>query len=460
MGTGKNSIFSSYLNEKTFLVSVIALSVSACLYAYGILAAPKSFHSLITILFLAVFFCVFIANLAKVMREPEDAPGCTYGLPVLYAAVVHLALISGFYLAGNPEAALWITDANAVHIPGAVNVANYLHGKEALVSIGNVPFSMVFLTQAYVGLFFSVMGKTPLASFLALMVAKLLTIAVLFRLAKTMFNRKVGVIGALVYVFSPTILYYTTAFYKEAVVQLIISVIMLSALKLFLKPGNWRYWVLLGVSLAAIINERFYLFFFFMAALIPLVLVKAEPGYKKYFAVVFILLACGLYLIVGKYADMVVGGHIDRQGLLAKLFEILRHYRANYTSYPDVTPINLIFPYPLAFIKLLFTPFFTLDKFVLFSEYGYILIWGSFFNQIVILFSLYGMYKSLKGEFGSHWFLICPFVLFLCMFAYVAPYIGRLRDSFYPLISIYAAYAIFVLRASYRGSTLASHRGN
>ena len=429
------------LNTKIFRVSLIGLVISASSYAYGILTIPKTFCSIITILFLAALLCVFIYNLLQILRADERDLSGELPVLILYALVLHLSLILGFYLSGHSETALWAVDSRAVHIPGAVNVANYIHGKEALGSIG-VPFGRVFLTQAFVGVFFSFLGANPVASAVALMLVKLLTIFVLFQLAKTMFNEKVGLIGVLVYAFSPTVLYYTTVFYKEAVVQLVVTAILLSALKIYLKPASWRYWLILIISMAVVANERFYLFFFFAATFILVSLIAAEAFRKIYLAAGFILLVFGIYALTGKYVDLMAGGHVPYPDILQSLFSSIKGYRLMYTSFPDVAAVNVSISYPVAFIKLLLTPFFTLNKFTLFSDYGYILIWGSFLNQAVILLSLYGIYMALKNDWKINWFLIFPFFLFICVFAYVAPYIGRLRDSFYSIIAIYAAYAV------------------
>lgn len=150
----------SGLNTKTFRASIIALFASASAYAYAILTLPKPFYSPITIGFLAVLLCVFFYNLLKILRAgDQDLPG---QLPVLvlYALALHLALILGFYLSGRIEHALWVADSYAVHIPGAVNVANYIHGKEALASISNMPFPKIFFTQALVGVVFSFLGAS------------------------------------------------------------------------------------------------------------------------------------------------------------------------------------------------------------------------------------------------------------------------------------------------------------
>ena len=449
MKTDKASAFFCGLNTKFFWLSLTGIFISASLYAYGILAVPRNFYSAVTICFLVTLFCIFTANLTKILcGDVENSYGTILYL-LFYALALHLALILGFYLSGHPQTALWVFDSYVVHIPGAVNVAKYIHGKEALVSIGNIPFQKVFFTQVFVGVFFSFLGTTPASSAIALMFAKLLTVIVLFHLGKTLFNEKAGLIGALVYIFSPTIIYYTTVFYKEAVVQLLVAAISLFTLKIYLKPGSWRYWLAFIVSMAVVVNERFYLFFFFAAAFILLGLIMAKSFRKIYLVVAIVILALCLYTLTGKYVYLMAGKHVPYRDILPALFSAIKSYRVSYLSYSDVTTINLALPYPLAFVKILFTPFFTLNKFALFSDYSYILIWGSFLNQAVILLSLYGMYKALKRNCVGNWFLIFPFLLFLCVFAYVAPYIGRLRDSFYPIIAIYSAYAITEFHAAF-----------
>ncbi len=125
-----------YLSDKNFLYSTAVLAVSACLYAYGILAAPRTFHSLITIAFLIALACVFAINFVKTVNYGAGGrPGVLTHL-LLYALTLHLALILGFYLSGRPEIALWVKDSYDLHIPGAVNIMNFMQGKEALSSIG------------------------------------------------------------------------------------------------------------------------------------------------------------------------------------------------------------------------------------------------------------------------------------------------------------------------------------
>jgi hypothetical protein len=447
MKTGKASPFIHDLTAKTFWISIIILFVCASCYAYGILTAPKNYYSTITVAFLAALSCVFISNLIVLLRT--DIENCPGELPLLtcYALTLHLALIFGFYLSGRPETALWVADSYAIHIPGASNVANYIHGTGEFLSIGET-YTGIFLTQAFVGILFSFLGINPFSSSIALMIVKLLTVFMVFQLGRAMFNKKIAAIGALIYVFMPTILYYTTVFYKEAIIQFLVTTILLSVLKIFVGQDRPKFWLLLILAMAGLVGERGYLCFLFMAAFIPLALITARFYRNRYPTALFTLVGCGvIYAVLKKYVAWMILYHLDsKNNVLLDLLAAISNFKLLYSSFPDVTPINSTLIYPLAFVKILFTPFFTLNKFTLFSDYSYILIWGSFINQAVILLSLYGMYKALKSDWRRNWFLIMPFFLFLCVFAYVAPYIGRLRDSFYPLIAIYAAHGIMELR--------------
>ncbi|MEI7529968.1 MAG: glycosyltransferase family 39 protein [Elusimicrobiota bacterium] len=436
-----------------FLGPLLALFICASSYAYGILTVPRPFYSTVTLGFLAALLAVFLVNLARILRADESALGGELRRVLLCAGALHCALILGFYLSGHPQTALWVEDSYHLHIPGAVNVAAYIHGREALGSIG-VPFGGVFLTQALVGVFFSFLGASPVVSAAVLALVKLLAVVVLFRLGRMMFGERAGLIGALLYVFSPTILYYTTVFYKEAVIQLVVAALLLAALRIYRKAGGWGDWLLLAASLAALINERFYLFFFFLLALIPPALHAARSLGRFSRAGAALLAAACFSALAYKYMGWVNAKFGPLNSSEGCFFSGINNLRALYNGFPDVSSVNSTLAYPFAFLKILFTPFFTMNKFQLFSDYSYILIWGSFFNQAVIALSLYGLYKALRADWRTHGLLLFPYFLFLCIFAYVAPFNGRLRDSFYPLITIYAAYSVSKLY-----SVLSSRRG-
>jgi len=442
MLVNQESSFFSRLKPRLSLVSLAAIFISAVSYAYAILALPKSFTSAVTIFFLIVVFCVLVCNLSFVFRAEERELPRTLPALLLYALALHLALILGFHLSGRAETAIWVADSYSVHLPGAINVANCINGTETLRSIGNVPFDHVFFTQLFVGFFFSFFGVSAAVTSLALMLIKIMVIFVVYLLGKIMFNRRIGLVGAMLYLFSPTVLYYTTVFYKEPAVQLSVASIMLSTLALYLNCRQWQYWILLIVSLAMVLNERFYLFFCFSVVLIPLLLFALKSYGKIYALAGLMIMVSGLYFVAGKYANHLTMTDVSYSNMLRHFYEMAHAYRASFNSYSDVAAINTALPYPFAFLKLLFTPFFTMNKFDLFSDFSYVLIWGSFFNQALIALALYGICRNLRFDWRRRWFLISPFFIFMSLFAYLAPYAGRLRDSFYPILAIYAAYAI------------------
>jgi hypothetical protein len=66
---------------------------------------------------------------------------------------------------------------------------------------------------------------------------------------------------------------------------------------------------------------------------------------------------------------------------------------------------------------------------------------GSFINQVIITLSILGFYKTIKNkkQIALHFFVILPFIIFLLFAAYIGPWSGRLRDSFYPIIAVYGS---------------------
>tara|TARA_Y100000296_G_C5146102_1_gene243769 strand:+ start:616 stop:882 length:267 start_codon:yes stop_codon:yes gene_type:complete len=75
----------------------------------------------------------------------------------------------------------------------------------------------------------------------------------------------------------------------------------------------------------------------------------------------------------------------------------------------------------------------------MFYNYSYLLIWGSFLNQLVITIFAFQVLRNIKIAFTKYWYIFLPLVFYFFLFAYIAPFSGRLRDVFYPMISIWSA---------------------
>ena len=99
--------------------------------------------------------------------------------------------------------------------------------------------------------------------------------------------------------------------------------------------------------------------------------------------------------------------------------------------------------YPLAALKILFTPFFHPNKFEVFKDFSAILTWAAIPSQAVTVLVLFGVAAEFVLARLKTAILTIPFSLFLLLFAYLAPYSGRQRDSFYPVIALFATIGVF-----------------
>ena len=136
---------------------------------------------------------------------------------------------------------------------------------------------------------------------------------------------------------------------------------------------------------------------------------------------------------------------------LSTCVSYIQGLRVSYSAFSDVNyAYNYNIPYPLAVIKIAFTPFFTFNKFNLFYDYSYILIWGSIIHQLTMLISTWSLFLNIKENFYKHLTLTISFILFMLICAYVSPWSGRLRDSFYPLIAAYAGHCIYIMSQNNR----------
>ncbi|MCG3115730.1 MAG: hypothetical protein LLH30_08640 [Candidatus Manganitrophus sp. SA1] len=413
--------------------SSVILFISSELYSYFLLTSGKELSSLITISFILVLFFVFIINFNVILKSGSELSHYKF-IPLLFVIMLQLGILAGFYFSDMGVSALWVIDSYQMHIPGSTNIANYLMGSENLREQDSV-FDKIYFTHLIVGIFFVLFGINAISSGLALMMAKVATTVIMFHLGKRMFDEKIASIAILIYSLSPISLFYTITFYKEAIVQLLIIIIYLCIFTFVSghdSSQKYSNYIIFLLSLLLIMNERFYLFPIFMFTGILLIMLKhsIKAGIK---CLILLLGIAGGYIFYNVYSTA-----LDFSNLL----EVLKGFRSAYHNYSDVDPINIDIPYSLAFLKFIFTPFFTLNKFDIFDGYSYLLIWGSFLGQIIMVFSLFGMYKNLKLNFSKTWFMLTPFFIFLLIFSYISPFNGRIRDSFLPLIAIYSAYGI------------------
>jgi len=410
------------------------LFLSAFVYSYLVPITHGFCLSILTVAFLLILFACFIYSYRLVSNLSDTHGRNPVFLALISLFLLHAGVLAGFLFSGNIESVLWVKDSYDMHVPGALNISRFISGDEPLRPLSG-PFDKIYFTHVLVGVSFWLLGDNPISSGIVLLFARGLTVVVIYALARSMFGNKAGAIGALIYAFMPTLLFYTTSFYKEAIVQLLVALMIYSFNKILKSTARgWEY-LLLFLSLILIANERFYLFPMFLAALviISVLAFRKIPVFPR-IGIIVLAIAGGLFFF-SEYYLWLYSRFLDVPSFFSAL-------RVAYTQYPDVAPHNAVFPYWMGFVKILLTPVFTLNKFAIFSNYAYLLIWGSFFNQIVMLFGLAGIFFNLRLQFKDTAILVFPFFLFVCLFAYVAPYNGRLRDSFYPVIAVYAGYAM------------------
>jgi hypothetical protein len=414
-----------YRLSSLIIFSVVLFAASA-LYAYLLFTNTKPFNNHLNIFYVLTLSAAFFIAIF-ILRSVKNENDHLYKyLPVMVVFATHCGILMAFYSVQPSNTILWVPDSYSMHIPGAQNIADFIHGEARIRTTDNI-FDKIYFTHVLVGIFFSIFGVNPVSSSIVLMFAKACTVFLIYMLGSKMFGKRTGAYGALLYATMPTVLFYTLVYYKEAIIHLIVAVIFLSAHSI-VNEKKMIYLIPLSGSLLLLGNERFYLLPMFMVSIyLYSIAAKSIATNIKITIQVFVILVIAIFSYHYRY--------------ILNLVE-LSNLRDAYLSYPDVTSINKTLPYYASLIKLLFSPYITSIKFKLYGHLGLLLIWGSVPNQLAILFSIFGMYINVKNDFKNHFLIILPFIFFLLLFAYIAPYSGRQRDSFYPIIAVYAGFAI------------------
>lgn len=342
--------------------------------------------------------------------------------------IIHLGIILGvflssFFLSGSNV--LWVVDSHDIHIPGSLKIANLLNGTSDSISRSSI-YDRTYISHIFGGIFFWIFGKNQFSSSLSLIISKIITVYFIFKTSRLITNERNSFVACLIYISMPTILFYTLVFYKEASVQMLVSILAYLLISLTKKFNIVKIVTLIFV-LAVLANERHYLFPCFSLAI--LIYLFLDDRISKIIKFLALIAACLSYLIfTSVYHDIGFNN----------LVESLRLYRQLYNGYSDVNSINSSLPYPISVLKLYFTPFFNTYKLENFANLSSLLTWGSFSHQLFMVFfsiSLIYIFKDKKKRLLAI-LLVLPFLFFLLVFGYIAPYNGRLRDSFYPIFIV------------------------
>ncbi len=342
--------------------------------------------------------------------------------------LLHLGIGIGFSFAGGSISELWVTDSRTMHIPNAINISNWLQGIAPIRELFK-PLDKIYFSNIWTGLFFAFFGVNVLASLLAQACLKGITVFFIFRLSELLWSRKIALCACLTYILLPTVLFYSISANKEMMVQLLVAACFYYSCLFFRKKKHLSLFGIL-ISLTLLSIERFYLVPLLVLGVLIEALMSDYLNKRSKFA--FIGLAAISLLIGFRF--------YQREIPFDKVINAIQAFRIGYSNHKDVlNEYNYGIPYPLALLKFIFTPYFTLNKFKIFQGYSILLIWGSFLNQAVMLGFVIQIIRELRKNIGQKLLFVLPILIFFAFFAYFAPYNGRIRDSFYPIFSSFFA---------------------
>lgn len=416
-------------------VVMTALGAAASfLFASSVLRLSAAWDHIATISF--VLFLVLAATglVELIRREVPTVGSLARILGVVFA--VHFGILFAVWLYGADVSSLWVPDSVNHHVPMANKFVEVLRSGSSERMVEWLWQSDGPLTHSVAGVFFILFGASAVSTGAALLIFKLATTVFIYGLGRDLFgDKKWGLVAAVIYGLMPTVLFYTISYYKEAAVQMLVAGVLWGVTSVL----NFRRSAAVVGIVASVflIRERFYLvpalaLPAFFVSLLQLARNRKNHGPIRLGLLVFVVVLLGLFYLV-----------YDERYLVSELPRVLQLTRENLNSLPGVDPaFNRDLFYPLALIKSYFTPFFGWRKFVMFFDFSFLLLWGSFVHQAVSLIAAVEGWRRCRERWSVHLMFWTPFFILLCALAYLAPYSGRQRDSLYPVIAVYAAAAI------------------
>jgi 4-amino-4-deoxy-L-arabinose transferase-like glycosyltransferase len=386
-------------------------------------------------IFIAVWVAIFTVILATLLyRElkfAEEEPFRARELALLIISF-HIFLLGGIAL-GSGWSSLWALDSKQLHVPGIQKTMAFFRGETSLV-MESVFGAQVQLTYLWTALWFTAFGESPVVSALAMLAVRIATWVIAYDIARTFFGDRIARVALLLMAFTPTQIFYAMLLMKDPVVQMLTLLSFWSALRLY-QYGHPRYLLIGLASIACLALERFYIVPTFAVSFALAAVLSPVEKYRALrvgFFCVSLLAVAGLFWMLFK-----------RDFNIKILRENLEWVRAGFQGGAEVDKAwNMEISYPLAFVKILFTPFFRTNKFTFFTDLSALLTWGSFVSQAVIALSLWGIFSEFKRHAVRTLIATLPIFFFLLVFAYLAPFSGRQRDGYFPIFAVFAAYAL------------------
>ncbi|HXH73875.1 MAG TPA: glycosyltransferase family 39 protein [Bacteriovoracaceae bacterium] len=414
----KNDIW----KNTNFLHSICIAAGS--LYCAGLTYGTPITQNVYTIFFILFLSVLFFLNIQKI-NEVENKGSSFIFVQII---LLNLSIAVTAQILNSPDSFFWVQDSFLTHLPESVKYTDSI--KNNFQAEPDLGLRQGRMTHALTGLSFVIFGVNTFATIFVQLIFKLIVVSCIYFYCRILWGTRVAFVAIQLYGFCPTIFFYNLVLYKEGAVQALLAIILLSTLKISLQK---KYIFILPTVLALFLmsGERTYITYLLLL-MFPF-LIYNLPFAKNIknnllFLTAAVILAIGGYWYNPKMFDIL--GAINE----------LTNFRKLYSSFSDVlNRYNYSIPYPLAFLKIVFSPYFSMNKFKIFSDFSDLLIWGSFINQIIIFSSILGFIHSVRVKI-LHLYLWIPFIAFLICAAYVSPWSGRIRDSFYPLIACYAAF--------------------
>ncbi len=405
-------------NIKSYYLS---LFLSSLVYAFIMANGGSLVDHISANLFILTLFIHFIwAN-----RLPKE------NLILVFSVLaLHTGLLLGGFLSLSPENLFWGLDATSYHIPVSKKFLEHL---KSFFNSKSYFGNRVLITHILTGTIFKLIGVNIFATTITTLLIKIPTVLIIKQLGDHLFKIKVGTTAALVYIFSPGIIVFSTIFFKETTIHLLI-VLFFYLFYIFFDSQKLKYLLISCLILLCIGYERIYIFppiLFTMLATYCMIILK--KGLKKEILLGLLSLASISLIFLFYYKSLFP---------LEDIFKIIQNQREQYMSLPDISKLNRSLPYPLAIIKITFAPYFTLGKFKTYFELPTLIMWSTFLNHFVMYGNAVTMFSKLKENSIRHLLPVGSFGIFILILSYFRPFDARVRDSFYPIIAIYFSYYI------------------
>jgi len=401
------------------IASPLLVFFLALIFSLGItLGWPN--HIALSFFYIAV---VFIVAVNLIFSSHKKLKFVTLSLVLLLVFLNHVGIFLGFILASGPDYMLWPDDAIDHHLPNSTDVSRWILGDGAIEIFTDNPFSKIYVSNMWVGLFFATLGIYPIVSAIAMLVIKLFTIYLIYSSAIILTKNKfIALTSSIIYGLLPTITFYTIQFYKDYFIHFLVALILFIFSKSINRP---KLVILMALPLSILFIERFYLLLIICAALVLYYWGQSGKIFQK-----ILILTLGILV-----SFVVFGYYFSGQGVI-ELIESIQAFESAQNQSIDVTPTTNI---ALDLFRITFTPFFNLYKLDQYERYDSLLTFGGFVHQLIMLFYLKGLWVLRKNRIVL---LNFSFLFLLIILALIMPYNGRARDSLYPLVSIFASVGI------------------